>query len=204
MSGYWRRNPGRKAAVVGVSVTVAVGGVSLAEAGPSSVKAGPPAASRVAGSALAKDAQAGMARARAALEAGHYGTKLSMRYDTDCAGHSEGRAPDFFRENPCRRMVRGFVQLGELDKDLVLVAISWVEMQDATSAQGYKALVDANAGKVTELSRETKPFEAISFENRTFMTGLKGAFVWNVEVKPQFSTVSDAVVNGILEDSRQG
>ncbi|MCP2338728.1 hypothetical protein [Actinomadura rupiterrae] len=200
--GHWRRNPG-KVAAAGVSVTVVIGGASWAGDGLLTPKAGKPAAPRAVGGALSSDAQAGITRARVALEASHYGTKVSISFGTDCAGRSEGRVREFLRTNPCKGMARGLVQLGEIDRDLVLVAVSWVEMPDAATAHGYKDLVDANAGKITELSREMPLLRGISFENRTFMTGLKGTFVWNVEVKPQSPTMSDTVINGILEDSRQ-
>jgi hypothetical protein len=100
-------------------------------------------------------------------------------------------------------MARAYIKIGEINRNLILVAISWIEMPDATSAKEYKRLVDNNEGRVIELSRETRLYRNITFDDRNFMTGIKGTFVWNVEATSQFSTTPDSVTNEIVAHSRQ-
>jgi hypothetical protein len=154
-------------------------------------------------SALSIEAQAGFKRAEAALTASHFRTKLAMESNNNCAAHSYGQVRDYFQSNPCRHLARAYIQVGDIERSLILVAISWVEMPTSTSARDYKHLVDIpDTGNITELSRETKLFEHIAYDNAVYGSGIKGNFVWNIVVKPVFPTPAD-VMNQVISDARQ-
>ncbi len=76
-------------------------------------------------------------------------------------------------------------------------------MPNAETASECKHIIDADLGKLVELSRETRLYRNISYENRSFATGSKGAYIWNVEVTAQSAAVSDSTMNEILAISRQ-
>ncbi|GAA2415707.1 hypothetical protein GCM10010191_27540 [Actinomadura vinacea] len=187
--------------MIAIAAVVAV--ASITGIGILGSKASKPTHSQSIEDKLSREARAGFRRADAALKAGQLETELSMDFDTDCTRHSEGKIRDYFQSHPCKRMARAYIQIGDIHRDLILVAISWVEMPSATSAKEYMQLVDTDAGNVIELSRETKPFKNITFEDRTYISGIKEIFVWHVEVKPTFSTTPDSVINDILARSRQ-
>ncbi|MDL4770757.1 hypothetical protein [Actinomadura xylanilytica] len=110
---------------------------------------------------------------------------------------------EYFRSNPCKYLARAYMQIGEGGQNLALAALSWVEMPNVDLASNLNHLVDVDVGNIIELSRETKKFEKIIYDERTYISGIKGTFVWSVEVKPVFQTVSDSLINQIITDTRQ-
>ncbi len=219
-NGRWvrphrRRNPGGQAGGSGpsgngttvvllITVTLALGGGGylafheVAGVGGSKAStAGRAPSSKVKVSA---EAQAGFRRAEATLVASGNKTKLAVKYETDCAAHSYGRVRTFFRSNPCTSLSRAYIQIGDSE---LLVAISWVQMPDTSSAESYKRLVDTpGAGNVTELSRETTLYKNIKYTDGAHTSGFHGTAVWNVQVQPVFPRPPE-VVDKILADSRQ-
>jgi hypothetical protein len=153
--------------------------------------------------ALSVEAQAGFKRTEAALIAHGFKASLVPKFDTNCVQHSYGHVHKFFQSHPCKSLARAYIQIGEPDQGLMLVAVSWVAMPDSSSAKAYKNLVDMpGAGNVTELSREVKPYKNIKFDGSAHESGLHGTDVWNVQVKPVFPTTTD-VISKVLLDSRQ-
>jgi hypothetical protein len=218
-NGKWRRphrrkNPKRRgsgsgpADNQGIKVTVALtaaGAVTASGiAGINILKPSAPSRSHSStNSTFSVEAQAGFKRAEAALTVSGFKASLAMKFETDCAAHSYGRVHKFFQLNPCKSLARAYLQIGEPDQGLILVAISWVAMPSASLAEKYKELIDTTeAGNITELSRETKLYKNIRYTDGSYMSGLHGAAVWNVQVKPVFPATTD-VINKILADSRQ-
>ncbi len=109
----------------------------------------------------------------------------------------------YFLSHACEHMARAYIRVGDIKYNPVLVAISWVEMPDMATAGEYLRLVDTDVGNVIELSRESKHFKNVTYEDRTYMFGNRGTFVWEVEVKPVFSRTPDSLVNSIIEKVRQ-
>ncbi|MFI0451191.1 hypothetical protein [Actinomadura sp. 6N118] len=214
---HWRRSPGGQSShpgpsnfnengeriVIAIGVTVVIIASGWTGISFLSSKTGKSASPRTPKNALTTEAQAGFKQADATLKVGHFRTKLSMGFDNDCARHSEGQVRDYFQANPCKYMARAYIQVNDANRGLAHVAITWVEMPSATSAMEYKHLFDIGAGKVIELSRESKSLKNATFENRTYTSGTKGNFVWTVEVAPLFSTTPDSVINEVLAGSRQ-
>jgi hypothetical protein len=214
--GHRRRNPGSRSGgrgpgnggnVVGIVIVIgavlAVVASCLAGIGPLRSKAKPPARPQSITNALAREAQAGFKRAEAALKANRLQTRLSTRFDTDCAAHSEGQLHDHFQGSPCKYLARAYIEVGKTKRDPMLVAIAWIEMPDVASAAELKQLVDMDVGNVIELSRETKPYRNVSYEERIYAAGMKGTFVWSVEVKPLTASTPESLVNRVIDSSRQ-
>lgn len=209
--GHWRRNPGRRSGspgpnsglIVAIIVDLMVAMAGLTGGYLLRAKASKATQSQTAGNALSRTAKAGFIRADDALKSERHETRLSMDFDTDCVGHSEGEVRDYFLSHPCKHMARAYIQVGDTNRHLILVAISWVEMPGIADAREYLRLVDVDAGNVIELSRETKRFKNVTYEDRTYMFGIKGTFVWQVEVKPLSAATPDSMVNAILAEVRQ-
>jgi len=201
VTAYWRRSPSR---LMTVAVSVVVGGSAFASSGPtvagsarSPSSAGRGRSSKVTVSA---EAQAGFRRAEVTLSSRGYKPRLKTKLDADCAAHSYGKVHEFFVAHPCKWLARAYLQIGDSE---VLVAISWVGMPDASSAESYKRLVDTpGAGNITELSREVKLYRKIKYAGSAHSSGIDGTAVWNVQVKPVFPR-PNTMVDGILADSRQ-
>lgn len=148
-------------------------------------------------------AQAGFRRAEVALTASNLKANLVVRFDTNCTVNSYGQVQKFFQLHPCKSLARAYIQTGEPNQGVVLVAIAWVEMPNTALAETYKHLVDSrDSGNVTELSRETKLYKLIGYTGSAYSSGIYGIAVWNVEIKPVFPTAV-AVLNKVTADSRQ-
>jgi hypothetical protein len=152
-----------------------------------------PARSSSSANALSAEMRTEFEQAETTLRSSHFKTKLEMRSTANCAAHSIGEVRSYFQSNPCKYLVRAYMQVGDVGRHLILVAASWVAMPAITSAEGYKRLTDSKAGGVIELSRETTLYKYITYEDAIYMSGIKGASVWNVEIKPMFAaTPSEA------------
>jgi hypothetical protein len=197
---YWRKKPS-KVMTVAVSVVVGV----AAWAGDDSTKDGAakPSSGNHARSARITppaDAQAGFERARTRLSASGHKVGLSTKSGTDCAAHSSGKVHEFFLANPCTWLARACVVVGDSE---VLVAISWVGMPDASSAEKYEHLVGTpGAGNVTELSHDITLYRHLGYAGSAHSSGIDGTAVWSVEVRPVYPR-PNALIGEILTDSRQ-
>lgn len=195
---HTRRSPGRTAATISVTA-----GIVTATYSPSTginvARSDPESRARSA-RAVSIEAQAGFRRAETRLVVSGYKVRLATSFDTDCAAHSYGRVHKFFESHPCKWLARSYIQINGFE---VLISISWVMMPNIHLAKRYKHLIDTpDAGNITELSRDTKLYRRIQYTTSTYISGIHGAAVWNVQVQPILPT-SIATVNNILEDSRQ-
>jgi hypothetical protein len=211
-NGRWvrphrRRNPGRRSGgstiAITASITVTVSAASFAGINLLKSKPSTPKQSRSPASSLSIEAHAGFKRAEAALKARHFQARLTTtKPDDDCAVQSYGQVRSYFQSNPCKRMARAYIQVGEVGQHLVLVAVSWVAMPTTTSAKDLKRLIDIGAGDIIELSRETTLFKYITYEGSIHVSGIRETSVWNVKAMPMFSATRDDV-NRVIAASRQ-
>jgi hypothetical protein len=202
--GGGKPGPGDKK---GVSITAVISGTTITAVAVSivgiTIKLNSSSKSRPSTKSVSAEAQAGFKHAQTTLTASGFKSSLEPRFETDCAEHSYGRVQKFFRSHPCKSLARAYIQIGEPDQGLILVAISWLAMPNSSSAEAYKNLVDTpGAGNITELSREVKLYKNIKYTDSSHISGLHGTAVWSVQVKPVFPTTTD-VVNKVLADSRQ-
>lgn len=195
---------------IAISATVAIGGVSIGLRVSSSASATTPGSSPVDGAGQANvtvstaDVQANLKRATIALSANGYGGYyLVPEFDNNCASHSYGQVQKFFRARPCRWLARAYIVVREHNQGLALVAISWVDMPTLSSAMDYKRIVDEpGTGNITELSRESGPYQNVAFTGNDYLSGIIGMAVWNVQVQPIGSAPAN-VLKRVLNDSRQ-
>jgi hypothetical protein len=198
--------PGRAAApqpggpATSPSPATSSGPASAPSPATSPTSAAPPPAAQYA------QAEAGFQRAQAALRAAGYQGALSERLGGDCATSSYGQVHGFFRAHPCRWLARAYLavsQPGPGGTAMALVAISWVDMPTAQLAGQYKRLVDTGGtGNVTELSRDTGPYQDVSFSGAFYQSGSTGTAVWNVQAQP-VQPIAVPAVQAILRASRQ-
>jgi hypothetical protein len=189
---------------VGLTISVAIGGIASvtasSPAGSGAVKPGLRSGARPSKIEISAEVKVDFKRAEATLRASGYKTKFGMRADTDCAAYSYGQVHDFFKSNPCKWLARAYVVLGDSE---ILVAISWVGMPNASLARRYKKLVDTpGSGNVTELSRDVTRYRKLKYGDGPHTSGIHGADVWNVQVRPIFPK-STAEITEIIIDSRQ-
>jgi hypothetical protein len=193
---YRRRNPGKKATI---AITITVGTVAAS----GGIKAEVPSRSR-SSTKISAEAKAGFKRAEATLVANGHKVRLIATFENECVTHSYGKVHKFLQSHPCDWLARAYLQIGEPDQGLILVAISWVGMPNATLATDYKRLIDTpGAGNITELSRQKRLYKNIEYSTgTTYTSGIHATAVWNVQVKPVFPASVD-VINRILADSKQ-
>ena len=185
-----------------VSVTVVIGGTTLGLKISSSVSGhSSDSSSQSGGEPLS--VQASFNRTAAALTANGYGGYLVPSFDNNCVTHSYGKVQSFFQLHPCRWLARAYAVIREYKQDPMLVAISWVDMPTSSLAEQYKSLVDKpGTGNITELSRETGPYQKVVFNGNYYLSGVIGTAVWNVQVQP-IGSVPVNVIDKVLNDSRQ-
>jgi hypothetical protein len=150
-----------------------------------------------------ENVQTSFKQATVALSASGFGGYIVPAFDDNCASHSYGRVQDFFRSNPCKWLARAYIVVREGKRDAVLVAISWVDMSTLSLATDYKHLVDApGTGNITELSRESGPYQNSTFTGNYYLSCIVGTGVWNVQAQP-IGLIATNVLKFVLDDSRQ-
>jgi hypothetical protein len=137
------------------------------------------------------------------LGASGFNGSLVAAFDNNCAAHAYGTVQSFLRSHPCKWLARAYYAVRYHKQGLLLIAISWVVMPDASLAQEYKQLVDGwGTGNITELSRDSGPYRNVIFTGKYYASGISGTTVWNVQVQP-IDPISPDVLKIALNESRQ-
>lgn len=103
----------------------------------------------------------------------------------DCVANSYGRIQDFFRGTPCAALHRAHFELRDQDGDAAVVAVSWVEMPDESSARALEQLLDTSGtGNVTELSRERGRYGTVRYTGDAYASRRDGPVVVNAQAEP--------------------
>lgn len=136
----------------------------------------------------------------------HKGYHVNVReaVGTNCATHSYGQVHDFFVSHPCALLSRVVFELRDKHWNVVLVAISRVDMPSAGEASALKKLVDTGGtGNVTELSREKGPYRSVRFAGLGYDSDLDQWTVRNIQVQPVGWWPGVAVLNEIRDDAQR-
>jgi hypothetical protein len=116
------------------------------------------------------------------------GLRVEQRFssdDGDCDVHSYGLVREFFREHPCSALFRALFEVRDERRNVVLVAVAWVDMPDVRQAREFKELVDRDGtGNITELSRETGPYQDVRFTGEHYASTRDEATVINAQAQP--------------------
>lgn len=146
---------GQTALVVGVLILAlgASGGATVGGAASSGLPTPEVSASGRGGTKVSiKDSQA------ATFRLARRGVEVDAEVTDDaanCAEHAYGQVQTFLEEQPCTALHRAQFEVRDRKGDVILVAISWVQMPDEASAIALHQLVDRDGtGNITELSRE--------------------------------------------------
>lgn len=76
-------------------------------------------------------------------------------------------------------------------------------MPDASSAAAYKKLADTGGtGNITELSRNTGPYQKVKYTGQFYASGLDGLSVWNVQMQP-VGSITTAFISGVYGKFKQ-
>ncbi|MGH3916840.1 MAG: hypothetical protein ACRDTC_26035 [Pseudonocardiaceae bacterium] len=119
----------------------------------------------------------------------------------DCAAHSYGQVHDFFISHRCEFVLRATGEFHDKNRNVVLVAFSWVEMPMTGEAVKLKKLVDTEGtGNITELSREQGRYRAVRFTGLGYHSGHSEQGVWNVQVQPVGWSPAAALINEISDE----
>ncbi|WP_433504877.1 hypothetical protein ACQP04_35920 [Pseudonocardia halophobica] len=103
----------------------------------------------------------------------------------DCVANSYGQVRDFFRRTPCTALHRAYFELRDQKGDAAIVAVSWVEMPDESSARALKQLMDSSGtGNVTELSRERGKYRTVRYTGDAYASRRDGPVVINAQAEP--------------------
>jgi hypothetical protein len=116
------------------------------------------------------------------------GLRVEQRFtadDGDCAAHSYGLVREFFEENPCSALFRALFEIRDQRRNVVLVAVAWVDMPDVRQARRFKDLVDRDGtGNITELSRETGAYQDVRFTGDHYTSIREDTTVINAQAQP--------------------
>lgn len=119
----------------------------------------------------------------------------------DCAAHSYGQVHDFFVSHHCVLLLRATGEFRDKNRNVVLVAFSWVDMPTTGEAARLRKLVDTEGtGNVTELSRERGRYRNVRFAGLGYNSGLSEQAVWNIQVQPVGWSPAAILLNEIRDD----
>jgi hypothetical protein len=102
--------------------------------------------------------------------------KSGPAHRTDCAKSATGNVKTFLTNNHCKLYVTATRTVAKQGVT-ALVAFSWVEMHTSTLAGQYKAEVDT-------YGTGNPPGVPHAFNGRCYTSGLQGATVWTIELRP--------------------
>jgi hypothetical protein len=119
----------------------------------------------------------------------------------DCAAHSYGLVQDYFRSHPCGGVTRAVIELTDKRRNVLLIAVSRVDMPTPTEAAQYRKLVDQDGtGNVTELSRERGRYRSYHYTGRFYTSSLDGTSVENIQIEPVGWWPAVAAMNRLRHD----
>ncbi|TWF75667.1 hypothetical protein FHX44_111551 [Pseudonocardia hierapolitana] len=135
------------------------------------------------------------------------GLRVEQRFssdDGDCAAHSYGLVREFFRGCPCSALFRALFEVRDERGNVVLVAVAWVDMPDVRRAREFKELVDRDGtGNITELSRETGPYQDVRYTGDHYASIRDETTVINAQAQPvrrsrPATDLAERVVSAVL------
>jgi len=129
------------------------------------------------------------------------GLKITSRVSAsdDCAAHSYGQVQAFFHDQPCDALFRASFEVRDARRNVVLVAVAWVDMPDAARAARFQRLVDRpGTGNVTELSRERGTYRNVRFDGTHYDSARDGITVVNSQAQPAGRTAGAIALAGIV------
>lgn len=133
------------------------------------------------------------------------GVRVAARVTDDasnCAAHAYGQVHDFLTANPCVGLHRALLKVRDRRGDVVLVAASWVEMADTSTARRLKQLVDASgSGNVVELSREQGRYQAVRYTGDFYASRLAGTVVSNAQAQPVARGATGLALTVLVNDA---
>lgn len=198
--GSGKGGPGAVVAAAGIAVAVAVGsGMPPPPPGPTPA---PPSPSlqikmREKADGVAKN----LLGVKVKWQRKGYRANLRGEPDADCAAHSYGKVHDSFVSRDCDYMVRVSGEFRDKNRNVVLVAVSWVEMPTTGEAARLRRLVDTDGtGNVTELTRERGRYRNVRYDGLVYDSGIDGQAVWNVQVQPVGWSPAAVLLNEIRDD----
>jgi hypothetical protein len=119
----------------------------------------------------------------------------------DCAAHSYGEVYNFFLQHPCVAMHRAGFQIRDRKGEVVLVAVSWVEMPNEKDARALKALVDVHGtGNVIELTREQGRYRTVRYTGDVYASRRDGTVVANAQAQPVAPGVTGLALTSLATD----
>ena len=103
----------------------------------------------------------------------------------DCVRHSYGQVREFLRRHPCVGLHRAHFEIRDRNGDVVLLAVSWVELSDEATARDFHELVDTHGtGNITELSRERGRYRSVRYTGDVYASRRDGPVVVNAQAQP--------------------
>ena len=197
--GHFRGVSAKQAGALSAGITVAGASVAITlSSGGSAAPSNPRAIPRPPAKQASARTRAEADFKRIVLKVKPKGYTASVRaaQDTDCAAHSYGKVQDFFKSSPCDLLSRAVIELRDKRRNVILIAVSRVAMPDAAQARTYKALVDrSGTGNVTELSRETGPYQRIRFTGDFYTSSIEGVIVRNTQLQPAIGRPAQRVLD---------
>lgn len=197
INGKPKSKGGGPALAVVLVVALGTGGTAVG------VSASGGSVSSASASSSSSGARSSQARQRSSLNVKlrleQRGFRVESRFDrsADCVARSYGAVREFFRDEPCTGVSRALFEVHDRRKNVVLVAVAWVEMPGSASARQFHDLVDRpGTGNVTELSRDQGRYRNVRFSGEHYASRRDGTTVVNVQAQPVGRA---AVAAGLVE-----
>jgi hypothetical protein len=183
---------------LGVAVVLGAGGASAAGGAASATSASSGTSAN--GRARAANQNSKIAESRLVRR----GIRVDQKFsddNSDCVAHSYGQVRDFFRSHSCVALQRAHFQVRDRRGDVVLIAVSRVEMTDETDARALQRLLDTHGtGNVLELSREQGRYRTVRYTGDFYASRRDGTVVSNAQAQPVARGASGLALTSIVTD----
>jgi hypothetical protein len=120
----------------------------------------------------------------------------------DCAEHSYGQVQEFLQRRTCAGLHRAYFEVRDRNGDVVLIAVSWVEMPDEAQARDLHELLDSDGtGNITELSRDQGGYRSVRFTGGIYESRRDGTVVVNAQAEAVSGRVAGLDLRSIVTEA---
>jgi hypothetical protein len=176
---------------------VLIGAVAIAGSGPTGGLGDSPTRAQINSSKnAARRGQYDEAWRRLGVRAGRKAFKRELR----CAANSYGQVREFFVRMPCRSLRRMLLGIVDSRGNTVVLAIAWVRMPSASSAEQLKRLADRDgAGNVSPIATDVLELRGVRFTGQHYASRRTGPLTVIAEAAPKRGRPSPALLDGAAE-----
>lgn len=117
-----------------------------------------------------------------------------------CVTNSVGQVREFLIRTPCRRLDRLLLAVADGDRNVAVVAVSWVELRGRANARRFQRLYDTHGtGYVKPMGGAALAIADVHLTGRHYASRLAGPVTVTAEAEPVAGRFDDQLLEAIAE-----